>query len=381
MAELGHARRRGADEYVDDVRGAEATAKRIDGFQQPRRPAGARVARHDLAEADVARATVVALVGLAEVRHERAMSADRLLAERVHLAELAQRPGRRLDALRREHGLPQPVVTAADEQQAFGLEAVTAGAARLLLIVLERLRHARVDHVAHIRAIDAHAEGDGGHHDVGPLVDERLLVAAALLVGQPRVVAQRAQSASAQRGGELVHLAAADAIDDARLVPVPVDRRGHLRDAIGARPHAVDEIGTVERADEDQRVAQPKLGDDVVANLRRGGGRIGVDGQRGKHLAQDAQLPVFRPEVVAPLADAVRFVHGDEDRLRAPQPREKAVHHEALGRDVEQLHAAGVDRPQHGGTLGRVLAAVEHRRRYPGLAQPIDLVLHQRDQR
>ena len=32
----------------------------------------------------------------------------------------------------------------------------------------------------------------------------------------------------------------------------------------------------------------------------------------GKLVAQQAQLPVLGPEVVAPLADAVRLVHGDE---------------------------------------------------------------------
>jgi len=76
----------------------------------------------------------------------------------------------------------------------------------------------------------------------------------------------------------------------------------------------------------------------------------------------------------------VRLVHRDEGRLRAAQPVQEAVHHEALGRDVEQLHAAGVDGAHDGRTLGAILAAVDHGRRHAGLAQPVHLILHQRDQ-
>ena len=42
--------------------------------------------------------------------------------------------------------------------------------------MLERLRHPGVDHVAHVRAIDPHAEGHGGHHHVDTLVDDGVTV-------------------------------------------------------------------------------------------------------------------------------------------------------------------------------------------------------------
>ena len=381
MAELRDAAGGGTDDDVGHMSGAEAAAQAVDGLEQARHRARGGVTLHRLAEADVARAAIVALVGLAEVRHERAMAAHRLLAERVHLAQLAQGARRRRGAVRGEHRLPQAVVAAADQQQALRLQPVAARAARLLLVVLQRFRHAGMDHVAHVRAIDAHAECDRRHDDVGPLVDERLLVGAALVVRQPRVVAQRAEAPPPERRGQLVHLAAADAVDDAGLIPMPVDRGGHLREAVGARAHAVDEVRTVERADEDQRVPQPQLRDDVVAHGRRRRGRVGVDGERGIRVAQDAELTVLRPEVVAPLADAVRFVHRDEGRLRAPQALEEPVHDQALGGDVEQLHAAGVDGAHDGGTVGRGLTAVDHRRRDAGLAQAVHLVLHERDQR
>ena len=114
-------------------------------------------------------AEIAALVGLAEVAHQGAVAADGLLAERVHLAQLAQRAGRGLGAVGGQHRLPEPVVTAAVQQQALGLQAVPPGPASLLLVVLEGLRHAGMDDVADVRAVDAHAEGDRGHDHVGPL--------------------------------------------------------------------------------------------------------------------------------------------------------------------------------------------------------------------
>jgi hypothetical protein len=106
-----------------------------------------------------------------------------------------------------------------------------------------------------------------------------------------------------------------------------------------------------------------------------------VHGDGGKGRAQRAQLAVLRPEVVTPLADAVGLVDREERRSRALQPLEEAVHHQALGRQIQQLHAAAGDRPHHRGALGRRLAAVEHGGRHAGLAQAVDLVLHERDQR
>ena len=101
----------------------------------------------------------------------------------------------------------------------------------------------------------------------------------------------------------------------------------------------------------------------------------------GKRLAQRPQLPVLRTEVVAPLADAVRLVHGHEGGGGALQPFEKAVHDEPLGSQVEQLHAAPHDGAHDRGPLGRSLAAVEHGGWHARLAQAIDLVLHEGDQR
>ena len=79
-----------------------------------------------------------------------------------------------------EHDPPLQEVRRRVDQHALGLEAVAPGAAGLLLVVLERLRGAGVHDEAHVGSIDPHPERDRRHDDVGVLVEERVLIPAAL---------------------------------------------------------------------------------------------------------------------------------------------------------------------------------------------------------
>ena len=91
------------------------------------------------------------------------------------------------------------------------------------------------------------------------------------------------------------------------------------------------------------RVVQAKLRRDVAPDARRRGGGVRVQADAGKQLAQPPELAVLGPEVVAPLADAVRFVDGDEADADRRQQRQKLVGafaDQPLGRDVEQLVAS-----------------------------------------
>ena len=78
------------------------------------------------------------------------------------------------------------------DQHALGRQAVAAGASRFLLVVLGRSRRAGVHDEADVRSIDAHAERHRRDDDVGALVEERLLMPAAHVVGQAGVIRHRA---------------------------------------------------------------------------------------------------------------------------------------------------------------------------------------------
>ena len=136
-----------------------------------------------LAEADVAGAApggpVLQLV--AEVLDEDAVAADRRHGEAADVRELAVEGDaalRRQRAVQLRHPPVAEEVPGARQQHALGRQAVAPGAARLLLVVLERARQVRVDDEAHVRAVDPHAEGDRRRHHLQPLVDEVVLDAA-----------------------------------------------------------------------------------------------------------------------------------------------------------------------------------------------------------
>ena len=94
----------------------------------------------------------------------------------LHVAH--QRPARVGQlAVPLEHHPPFQEVGGRVDEHALRFEAVAPGAARFLLIVLERLRRAGVNHEPHVRSIDAHPERHRGDDDVGVLVEEGVLVA------------------------------------------------------------------------------------------------------------------------------------------------------------------------------------------------------------
>ena len=82
---------------------------------------------------------------------------------------------------------------------------------------------------------------------------------------------------------------------------------------VAAPEHAVDEVRPIERSDEHERIlaaaARATMSRADALGRRR---RERVERHAGKVVAQPAELPVLGPEIVAPLADAVRFVDRDE---------------------------------------------------------------------
>ena len=103
-------------------------------------------------------------------------------------------------------------------------------------------------------------------------------------------------------------------------------RLGHLDDFDG-------EVGAAEAVDEERGVVELKLRDDVLLHGGRGGGGEGDDGcgaQRGEIFAESA---IVRAEVVAPGADAVGFVDGDEGGLAAGEHLRETGDAEAFGGD------------------------------------------------
>ena len=270
-------------------------------------------------------------------------------ARRVALHLAQQRDGRvRELAVLLEHQPPLHEVGARVNQHALGFEAVAARASGLLLIVLERSRRARVHDEPHVRSIDAHPECHGRDDDVDALAEERILVAAALAVRESRVVRERRHTDAGQPRRKRIDLAARRAVDDARLAAMAREDLLELPLQRGPRKRAIEQVRPIERADELQRVSERELCRDVAPDARgRGRGERVKAGAR-QQLPQPAELAVLGPEIVSPLADAVRFVDGDEAHAARREQREKRLaplSDQPLGRHVQQAIAAGSRRP------------------------------------
>ena len=87
------------------------------------------------------------------------------------------------------------------------------------------VRRAGVHDEAHVRPIDAHPERHRRDDDVGPLVEKRLLMPAAHVVGEAGVIRHARVPLSAQPFGQRLDLAARRAVDDARLAVVAREDR------------------------------------------------------------------------------------------------------------------------------------------------------------
>jgi hypothetical protein len=103
-----------------------------------------------------------------------------------------------------------------------------------------------------------------------------------------------------------------------------------LRLCIDAGNDAVNQIGTVERADEHRRVLKTQLLGDVGANAFGGRCRVRVHASPRKASLEFGKLAVFGPKVMTPMADAVGFINGECAHLQPLDELQKAGRQQAL---------------------------------------------------
>ena len=297
------------------------------------------------------------------------LAADLLLGDGLALHELLQL----LDVL----------VAVVGDADAF--LAVPAGAARLLVVTLDALGDVVVDDEADVRLVDAHAEGDGGHDHPDLLHQELVLVLRARLRIQARVVRQGLDAVDAQQLRHLLHLLAAEAVDDAGLAGVLADELDQVLLRVHLVADLVVEVRAVEGGLEHGRVRDAEVLEDVALHLGRRRGGQGDDGRPPDLVHQRTDAAVLRPEIVPPLRDAVGLVHGVERDLHLAKQRDVLLLGQGLGRHVQELGLAGEQVLAHFVDLLAREGRVEEMRHAGGArleaADQVHLVLHQGDQR
>jgi hypothetical protein len=271
-------------------------------------------------------------------------------------------------------------VPAAEVENARGGQAVSAGTARFLVVVLDGLRQVAVKDEADVGFVDAHAEGDGGDDDVDVVPVEGFLVPGPLQVPEAGVVGEGLDAVAGEEGGGRFHVFSGGAVDDAGFPGVLFQEGEDLIIEAAFWQDAVVEIGPVERRPHLERVAQTELADRVPLDLLGGGGGEGGDGHGGEVLPQAREEEVVGAELVAPLRDAVRLVDGKEADADLFQFLQERVEGEALRGRVEEVQVARVEIVRNGASFGRRLRRVHEGRAQAVLAGPVHLVLHERDE-
>ena len=386
--------RRGAPQDVDDG----GDAGRGPSLRQARHAAHGlegvlgHVALHELARAVPA---VVAAGGgvLAKVaQDEVAQAVGRGAVERhlpqallVALAKCGQLVGGKVVALGARHQVLGCVDVARHvEKDAFRRGAVATGAARLLVVGLQRQRHVVVDDEAHVRLVDPHAKRVGRDHHAAAVKQEVLLVAGALLGREARVVARGRDALLAKKLAGLLHGATARAVHDARASRALAAQCHQHPVALLSGLGTLDgkaEVGAVEAGHHAQGVVQPQRGGDVGADAL--GGRGGERHDRhacAQRVDEAADALVAGAEVVSPLRYAVRLVHGEKACPARVHRRDEPGVVQPLGRDVQKVQQPVAHLRKHGGALGAGLRAGEAVGGHARLAQRPHLVRHERDQ-
>ena len=133
---------------------------------------------------------------------------------------------------------------------------------------------------AHVRLVDAHAEGNGRHHHDGIVADEAAEMFAASLVFLVRVIGQRVDTGVLQEGGGLVHGLARETVDDAGMAGVLLaNEMQELLAGVVALGDPVADVRAIEARDEDARVESSF--NRVMISLRVVASAVAVSAMRG----------------------------------------------------------------------------------------------------
>ena len=217
---------------------------------------------------------------------------------------------------------------------------VAPGAPRLLVVALDRLGQVQVGDEAHVRLVDAHAEGDGRDHDDPVLAQEAALVRGADLSVQAGVVRQGREALAGKEFGRGLDLAPRQAVDDPGFPAMRGEEVQQLAAAVVARGDGIADVRAVERTGELPGAFKTQPFDDLPAGRGVGGGSQGDPRYCGPARVQQGQFPVLGTEVMAPLRHAVGLVDREQGDPAGIEQRQETGCEQPLGCNVEQVQFA-----------------------------------------
>jgi hypothetical protein len=140
------------------------------------------------------------------------------------------------------------------------------------------------------------------------------------------------------------------------------------------------QVGAVEAGSKHMRMAHIEGCQNIVAGARIGGGGQRDAGHAGENVCQALEVAVFGAEFVAPGADAMGFIDGDQGNSLASQAVECARAEQALGGDVEEVESAVIEQVRDAGDFAWFELGMQRAGGDTELPQGRDLVVHEGDQ-
>ena len=316
---------------------------------------------------------------------------------------LAQGAQHALDVAPRQAGVGRHAVLAFDvvggvEQHATRRRPVAPGPTGFLQVVFQRTGNVGMDHQSHVGLVDTHAEGVGGGDDAQFAGDEGFLRVLLGFRRQAGVIGRGRQAFLPEKLRQLFGLLARGAVGDGTagfLCRQLVGDQAADQIVFFAR-RSRDDVETqvvapgaaVEHAHGDTQLVA-EVPDDVGDDFRLGGGRQALDQRqrlvrRGVAAFGDeaGDVAVIRPEILAPFRQAMRLVENPGADFPLRQHLAHAAIAQLLGGDEQDADIPQAHAVEHVGPFRHVEQPVDRRAAVDAaLAQALDLVLHQRDQR
>ena len=280
------------------------------------------------------------------------------------------------------------------EKNATRRIAVAPGAAGFLQVILQRARYVGVDHQPHVRLVDPHPEGIGGHDRTQLAGDEAPLHLLLRLRRQARVEVVRGDLFHLKVVRDILALPPRRAVDDraARRVWRQMGRQNlqDVRELLSSRgrDHLEGEIGAFRAAVEHGQLDVefvPKVPGDVPDDIGFGG-RGQAHDRRYRSVTclladETSHIAVVGTEVVAPTRQAVRLVQHPGADLTLVQHPPQGARAQLLRRDQQDAGVSQPDPLQGVAPLRHRQQPVDgHAAADAALLQPGHLVRHQRDQ-
>ena len=262
----------------------------------------------------------------------------------------------------------------------IGWQAVTAGAAGLLIIGLDRAGQIQMRDIADIWLVDTHAESNRGNKAETFFLEERILIGVTNLARHAGVVGPRPDTLLVEPFCRVLDLGAGKTVNDAARSGVAGQKTQQLLARLIPLDNLIGNVRTVERRGEHLARAQRQLVDDVFSCMRISRRSERHPRDAGIMLGEMTKFAIFRPEVMPPLRNAMGLV---DRKQRNPGIADHVLEtgcDNPLRCHIQKIKLAAADCSAHVHELFTRQRRIESRRTDTQLLERFHLVAHQRNQ-